>query len=258
MIPLLTILTIALAPQEPTAPAQQAPSQGSAVGVVSKMFGYYAGAKSMSGTIHMTQAAEGKSLTLDTTIAYEAPSKLYIKQVRNSNDPGSWLVTSDGQVFSYDKPKTSEYVPQQGRLLEPVSPSPGIFQDYHDIYRASLLSLGENDVPEKIAIAGRKELEEIRDCIGEVALANDQKLGNETVHVVNGTWRIQPDPRVPPTARFQMFITDDGQLRRFARTEYFSTKVNGVDTTPIEIITVWDLHLAKDAKPDETLFTVVR
>jgi len=243
----------ALAIGQGQAPA--APLHPTAASVVSKMFAYYAGAHSMMGTIRMTQAAAGHQMTLDTTLAYSAPNKLLIKHVRNSTDPATWVVTSDGKIFTYDPPNPRRFSTEKalGRYMEAVAPK----EDFRDMYRGASLSLGEKDLPEDLAIAGKKELAEIRDTIADLQYDSLQKLNGEDVHVLTGGWRA--DLNTPPSATFQMFVTDDGQLRRYARREIFAAQTpSGQSIPPQEILTVWDVKLQKDAGVEDGLFTVVR
>jgi len=245
-------LSTALA-QEAAPPANE--NHPTAISIVSKMFAYYAGAKSLTGTIHMTQAAAGHQVTIDTNIAYVQPNRLLIRQVRNSTDPATWVVTSDGKVFTYDPPNSRRFATDkpQGRLMEAVIDKETVF----DMYRGASLSLGEKDLPEDLAIAGKKELAEIRDTIVDVHYDSQQKLNGEDVHVLSGNWRA--DLNTPPSATFQMFITDDGQLRRYARREIFAAQTpSGQQIPPQEIITVWEVKLQKDAMPDDSVFAVVK
>ena len=56
-----------------------------------------------------------------------------------------------------------------------------------------------------------------------------------------------------------MFVTDDGQLRRYARREIFAAQTpSGQSIPPQEIVTVWDVKLQKDVGVEDRLFTVVR
>jgi hypothetical protein len=249
------------APQQswsPSASAQAAAPSASAL--VSKMFALYAGAHSLQGTIRMTQSVPGTTVTLDTTLAFEAPSKLFIRQMLNSSsNPRQWLVTSDGQLFTYDYPDKERFaaVAPRGRLLEAVVPSRGHVLDYREIYRAAALSLGDRSVPLDLAIAGSDELQAIRDQIATVQVTGKQKLGDENLNVVAGDWREYGN--APASGTFQMLITDDGQLRRYSRKEMLAMNLpNGLNVEPKPVTTVWDVRLELNPKIDPVTFSVVK
>ena len=235
----------------------QAPTTDAA-GIISKMFAYYNGTTSLSGTIHMTQSAAGHSVTLDTEIAFVAPSKLYIKQYLNGAEPKTWLVTSDGKVFSYDVPNTTRFAKSRptARLMETVQPGP-VALTYRDIYHATALSLGDRSVPLDLAIGSVEEMRAIRDQSATVVYGGHEDLNGVSVNVINGQWREYG--RAPVSGTYQMMITDDGQLKRYSRKETLAIdEGNGARLDPQQVTTVWDVNLQVNAKPDESVFAVVR
>lgn len=249
MIPL--IACVALAQQNAGAPP-------SGADLISKMFAYYARATSLSGTITMTQKAQSTSVTLNTTIAYETPSKLYLKQVLNSSQPRTWMVTSDGTDFSYDYPNDRRFAgskTEPGRLEEPVNFN-GNSLNYQDIFRAALRSLGDLGIPELLAIGGRTNFSVIKGQIATIEYGGTSKIGGVTVVVLKGTWRSAP--QAVPSAKYEMDITPEGELKRYSQDEIFGMKTPSGTIPPQEILTTWDVDLKVDAKPDESLFKVVK
>lgn len=232
--------------------------------LVSKMFAFYSKASSMTGTIRMTQTADGQSITLDTDIAYESPSKLYIKQVLHEPvapsegfRPTTWLVTSDGNKFSYDyinDVRMHADKPEPSRLWEPVNGVRGV-QTYQDIFLDSIHSLGDVSIPEILAIGGTTGFKTIKDEIATVEVVGPSTVNSTPVTVLKGLWGTSS--KLQPTASYEMDITSTGELLRYMQDETVSVQLPGQKMKPQRVITTWDLDLHPDAKPDESLFTVV-
>lgn len=237
----------------------QAPNPPSGAQIVSNMFKHYAGAKSLVGRIHLTQTAQGKSVTLDTEIAYEVPSKLYLSQVLHSSEPRSWLVTSDGVSFTYDYPNDKRFQtsrPEPGRLEEAVTPPGGQRQNYQQIFRASTFSLGELQIPEFLAIGGTDCLQAIKDQLATIAFSGTTKMDNKEVSILSGDWRYDTKHRA--SGKYQMFVTADGDLKRFTEQEMVALTQPGQQAAPVTVSSVWDVDLQVNAKPDESVFKVVK
>lgn len=170
----------------------------------------------------------------------------------------TWLVTSDGVTYSYDYPNGNPRKYAKGRLMEAVKPNPDEpALTFRDIYRNTSLSIGEQTVPEDLAIAGSIELGVIRDQIASVAFAGTDSLGGTKVNVVSGDYR--DSLKAPASGTFKMWITEDGQLKRYERQETVSvTLQDGQKLPPSVVESVWDVNLQVNAKPDQALFKVVR
>src|SRR5690349_22569 len=79
------------------------PQGDSAKELIQKMLARYHAAQTLTGTIKLTVKTEAGAASMDTWIQYERPSKLYIRQKKNSANPdpeapSSWLITSDGKI----------------------------------------------------------------------------------------------------------------------------------------------------------------
>jgi hypothetical protein len=222
------------------------------------MFAYYASATTMTGAIHMTQQAASSTVTLDTSLAYEGPSKIYLRQALGGANPMVWLVTSDGKSFTYDFPNTTRTAANRaepGRLLEAVSPTQSIHLTYRQIFHASVQSLGDVSLPVLLSVAGRDELQAVKDMIGSIQYMGTTKIGTDSVNVIGGGWKA--GPRAPVSAQYKLFITDDGQLKRYVETNIVSLKLPTGQMQPQQVLTTWDVDLHVNAQPDETLFKVI-
>lgn len=237
--------------------------QGDAAALVGKMLARYDGAKTLTGTIRFTQTANNVSIVIDTAIQYEKPSKLFIRQERRSSEPRIFLVTSDGQHFSYDLPE--DRVAAQGeRLIEPVKQL-GRDLDIRQIYAAASRSLGDRSAPLDIAIARTEDLRFIRNQWATVDFAPSQP--DTGLRVVTGNWRL--NATAPASGQYEMWITEEGELKRYQQSEIiqpettvldekFRPRPLGLNAGPIQIVSIWDVNLQVDGKPDNALFKVVR
>jgi hypothetical protein len=252
MIPLFIALTSC---QQGSVPAPNGASQ------IGKMFAYYAKATSLTGTIKMKQSAQNMYVTLDGDVAYESPSKLYIKQVLSSKNPSTWLthprtwlVTSDGQEFTYDFPnevQDASSKPETHRMHEMVVGVNGP-QTYQDIFHVVIRSLGDVSIPELAAIGGTANFRTIRSEIATIDSATNTLLGDSSVVLVKGDWR--SSEHAEPSGKYAMWITPEGQLKRYEQDEIISLDPK---MKPQEVVTTWDVDLKVNAVPDETLFKVV-
>lgn len=231
---LVSLIAISVLAQEPS-PAK----------LLTDMFAKYSAAKSLVGTITLTQGTERESGTISTELAYERPAKLFIKQTRSTQSRRIWLVTSDGKHFSYGKPDAGV----GGRLVEPVSNSRRTL-DLAGIYAATSASLGDRSVPLDIAISRREDLNAIRSQWATLEYAGTKELGGETVHVIEGKWREYGE--APATGKFTICIGQDSDLRVYAVTEPIS-----VGGAVLNVVSRWDVHLKVDGKVDASLFKVV-
>lgn len=226
-------------------------AQPSAAQIVGKMLAYYNDAKSMTGTITMTQSMMNQSTIYDSILQFELPSKLYLKQTHRATGRTT-LVTSDGRAFSYNLPKHLQNLGgKDERLLEAVQQG-GRALKVRDIYRASVESLADRSVPLDIAIGHPEDLKFIRSQWSTVAYQGKDKIGEESVHVIGGRWREYGD--APPSGTYKLVINEKHELRRYILHEALGVPGQGVQ----EVVTVWEVKLAKDGKPDVNAFRVVR
>jgi hypothetical protein len=267
LLPLI-LANIVLGQQQPVqAPATAAPKstqqdQGpptSGAALISRMFAYYSSTSTLTGSIKMVQKAQDRQVTLDTDMAYEGPSKLYVKQVLHADkDSRTWMVTSDGKEFTYDYPnevRLHSSKPEPGRLEEPVL-AYGETQTFQQIFRAAMRSLGDVSLPELVAIGGKINFDAVKQMIATIEMGGTASVGGETVYIVKGMWRTTDKGQ--PQAKYEMDITAEGKLKRYVQDEIISIAEKGQPKmTPQEVLTTWDLDLHVNAKPDEALFKIV-
>lgn len=218
---------------------------------ISAAFKRYTEAKTLSGRIRWTQSANGVTVVTSTELAYERPSKLLIRQTQEASEKRAWLVTSDGKLFSYDRPETLQG--SFGRLVEPVK-GPSLVQTIREIYAAASKSLGDKSAILDIAIGRREDLATLRFQWATVTAIGHETIREVECTVVGGKWR--ESASTAPGGTYQMWISKDGDILRFAQREFFSVPQSRAE--PIEVISVWDADLVVNGPVDQKLFTVVR
>lgn len=251
---LFALLVLASPQQEAAAPKPQKASE-----IVGKMLARYSNLSSLTGTIKMQQAMRDVKITIDTYVQYQQPSLLYVSQVKTGKTMDKWLVTSDGKYFSYDTPETMKTSRDRTypRLVEPVDHGTSKL-DYQLIYKASSASIGDRSAPLDIAINNIYDLQFLRGQWATLKLEGKKQLGDVEVNSITGSWRAYGTALDSGT--FQMMITDDGDLKRYAIKQIFSldTGVPNATLPPTEIVTQWDVDLKPNGQPDTALFKLVR
>lgn len=225
------------------------PDQQTPGAVLSQMLAKYSAAKTLSGTILLTQGSEQESGQISTSLQYERPAKLYLRQEKKTADRRTWLITSDGKHFSYDKPnQASDY--GAGRLVEAIVSAAGTLK-LGDIYAVGAgKSLPDRSAPLDIAIGRREDLEFIRGQWANLSTEPARELDGRTVNSIVGDWREYGTAAI--TGRFQFLITPEGEMKRYTIVE--KIVINGNIVT---ITSRWDIDLKIDGPVDPKLFKVV-
>ncbi|HVL39076.1 MAG TPA: hypothetical protein VM328_06765, partial [Fimbriimonadaceae bacterium] len=198
--------------------------------------------------------------TVESLLQYERPSKIYLRQVRKSSDPFTYVLSSDGKHFTYDAPDSnlkfaksnrdriqeSIEVPQADPTAAPVRLNIG------DMYAAAAFSLGDRSAPFDIAI-GR--IEDLRFLTGQWPALSYQgitELRGERVHVIHGHWR-PSDAVERATGQFELYISETFDLRRYVVRE----RAQLAARSEIAIVSDWSVNLLVGGKPDPNLFKLV-
>ncbi len=242
MLTLLIAATMLQAEPQKDVPAPESPAA-----LVSRMIGRYSKANSLVGTIRFTQQLASASIGIDTELQVEKPSKLYIRQVRRSSDPRQWLVTSNGNMFSYNAP--FERSRPGERLVEPVSQG-GAKQDVRQIYSAVTASIGDRSMPLDVLIGRVEDLKYRR--FQWATMAYLEGPGNK-IRVVGGSWREYGD--AVPTGTYEMWISEAGDLVKVIQKETISPDPR---SGPQTIISTWDVAVKVNAPLNQALFTLAR
>lgn len=206
---LSTIAFIVLANQQQPTPAQ----------LVSKMFARYHSAQTLTATIVTTVEYGGQSVTSETALQYERPSKFFLHQRVLSASGKEYLVVSDGKTFSYQAPEGRGVLNQGERLYEPVTAN-GASQGVPEIYAIGALAIADRSVALDALVAADKHLAAIRDNLVDLKLRGSSSQEGPQAYVIAAQWR--DAPKMPVSASVELFITGDGDLLRFARSEMFT------------------------------------
>ena len=231
------------------APQDRTPEGLSAGQLISKMLAKYHGAQRIKGTVVTTVQYGGSTLRINTTLQIERPSKLYMLQVSPQAPDTRYLVTSDGVLFSYDKPisRVDEELDAKGRLIESVDGPLGKLT-VGDIYRAATESIAERSLPLDVAFAHGEDLKLLRAQLATRQLSGSLGRDGQTLWKVTGTYRLNEVS--DPIGSYEIHIAADGTLRAFG--------ITGKDDLGSPVQRTWDIDLALDGEIDQALFKVVR
>lgn len=228
--------------------------------LVEKMLNRYYDAKTLTGDIKLTVATNAGSASMSTKLQFEKPAKLYILQQKlvanpDPDQPSRWLVTSDGNMFSYSVPNDKFYSAPGLRLVEPVvNTRANVTLDYRLIYKAAAKSLGDRSMPLDIAIAFNKDLLYRRNQWATMSVTGQKDFGGKTAYLVSGDYRDYLGAQV--TGKYQMAITEDGDLLQYAEDTHIAVG-EGANTQTVEVTNTWDVSLKVNAPVDQALFKVI-
>ena len=238
-IALLTLVANAVPQEKPTAGQ-----------ILTKALARYATATSVSGSILMTQSAQGQSINFITKLQYERPYKIYLYQQKNGKNPDAWLLVSDGVLFSYNDPndqrklkRNTEYVTQNG-----------IDQKLADLYMAAEHSIGDLSPILDIAISQPIRLQRLKSQWATLNFEGNGKVNGVSVQRITGQLRI--DAKTPPAGSFEIDVTDDGDIVRYSTIQKYSFPDISKDV--VEVSTVWDSNLKVGGKIEPALYKVSR
>jgi len=227
--------------------------------LISKMLAFYHDARTLTGTITMTQKVGEQSGSILTTVQFETPSKLYVRQQKQIGDRREWMIVSNGKLFAYDAPdlRTSETSKRlvEAQVIEEVKPT-GVKEvimrlGIREVYAAGAATLGDRSTPLDIAIGRTEDLRALRDQWATVNYKGTTEHGGKTVHVVMGDWR--PYGNALPIGQYRMLVNDSGELLQFARSEPLA--IAGKSET---VLTTWDVRLERNGAPDPRLFAKIQ
>ncbi len=222
------------------------------------MLARYHAAKTLTGTIKLTVSTKEGSAALDTTLQYERPNKLYIfqrKRVANPDpeSPSQWLVTSDGNMFSYNVPNDRFHAAPTLRLVEPVNNQRvKIEHDIASIYHAASKSIGDRSMPLDVAIAGKDDLLYRVGQWASRALQGTKEIAGKTAFLVGGDFR--PYNGTDVIGTYQMAITADGELLNYMEKQHVGVEGR---PNPVEVISNWEVRLQIDGQVNQGLFKVI-
>ncbi len=244
-------------------PAQE-PAKVSASGLIGKMFAKYATAETLLAKIRLTQSTTGASVTIDTDFQSEKPSKLYIRQTKGGQEPRSWLVTSDGVLFSYDNPngKSGGFFGAD-RFMENVHVQDSvdglnirrdIFQTNKEIYVAARKSLGDRNAVMDILIGRSDDLRVLANQWFQFGMQGKTKINDVEVYKIIGGY-IGPAGNTV-SGSFELYIKEDGEFVRYVTKEKMT--FTQVTQQTFEVVSTWDASILVNAKVNASLFTVLK
>jgi outer membrane lipoprotein-sorting protein len=231
---------------------QEEPAKPSAAQIVSQMIAKYHKADSLSGTIEMRQRLGDKSVGIDTYIQFERPSKLYIHQKMVGGGNREWVVSSDGELFSYEVPEDQPFARKGSRLVENVVIS-GVVLTVRDIYGAAIRSLGDRSTVLDLLIGRTSDLQMRRAQWISLLYGDMVEFEGKKVHRIAGDWRL--NERVQDVGRFEMLISPEFDLKRMVIQERLAASDA---SNPVFITTEWNMNIRVGSPGNPTLYRLVR
>ncbi len=222
----------------------------------------YYNARTISGTIVNTQSADGvRPLTISTSFQLRRPAHLFIQQSSSDSrrmPPGKWVVTSDGDEFSYSRPyNPSEPDNPLLRIVEKVIVRGEILQ-VGEILLAARSGLGDRQCPIlDIAFSHPDALKYLRGTWKSMTEGPEQLFKGQKCRVIEG--QHATNPALLPTGTYKIFINSNFEVVRYEITEKFGA-LDPETKRQMEIsyTLAWDANLTINGPVQEKLFTVVK
>lgn len=214
--------------------------------LMSLVFDHYARATSLSGHIHLTQAAKGVTLPIDTDIAFDMPSMLLVRQSKGGQNPRRTTILSDGKKFYYDRP---EGIYGRDRFEENVLQRAGQ-QDVRSMYGTAAQTLVDRSEVIDIAFGRNVDLNEVRAHWLTVKFGAKATVRGIEGNTIEGDYTDEPGQSA--TGTYSMVVTDAGDILRYTTKCRYS-----LPTTPpesVEVTSVWDVDLKVNAKNDPKIY----
>lgn len=254
MIFLLINLTLGLSFAQTQAPETAFDKTLTPAAVISKMMKHYAEAPSVAGESEWKQEARGTAISIRTRFQIQRPSRIYIYQESPTVGKRRWLVTSDGQEFSYPA-ETVDRVDL--RLTERVILQNEIL-NCGQILIASRRGLGDPLNPFiELACASRTGLRVLTQQWIGFKDVGQGTVNGQAVRVITGAYK--PDPLLQPTGTYTLAINSKFELVRYETKETIGVPAGqGQQNQSVEVTTSWTGSAEVDGKIDETLFKVVK
>ena len=216
---------------------------------MSQMLSHYASAQSVVGTIKMTQSAQGISLHIITELQYDRPSMVYIHQVRDGSRAKMWTVTSNGSVWSYDRPDNQDAHMGPNRHVEYVTQN-NITMKLSDFFGAASHSLGDMN---PMLISAMSNPDWMRRLTGQWATLVDKgptTINGQQVEEVGGKYR--DGIGHSQSGEFEAYVTNAGDLVKYVL--YQRMAISGVSKQAVDITTVWESNLQVGAVTNKDLY----
>ncbi len=240
----MTFALVAFAALLPSQP----PAEPTAAELIAAAFKHYYDAKSLYGRIHLTESAANYTISVDTDLAYERPSKLYINQRRSGNNPAQWLAVSDGNIFSYNKPQS---VHGPARFREPVVQADGRVQTVPEMYAALRKGSIEDYSPVlDMAIANPDLLAALKAHWLSMHRAGTAKVRDQDVNVIAGEFA--PVSGQGAAGQFEMDLSPAGDVLRYTRKSRYAVPQHPGQT--IDVIDNWEAELKVNVPVDPKIY----
>ena len=215
--------------------------------ILGKVFEQYLEAKTLSGSITMTQTLRGYSIRIETQCQAKSPSQFYLRQVRGGSDPATCLVTSDGKYFSYNLPAQVRMASPNKRLVETVKQRNRTL-NFRDIYMIAIGSMIDRSTATDIVFARTDNLKFRRSQWVSLKMSRREGSG----FLITGPFR--DNSEAPPTGNFEIWVSKDYNLEKYVQRE--TIQLDGA--APETVTTTWNVNVTLGNPGSESLYQLVR
>ena len=227
--------------------------------IISKVFQKYYNARTLSGTIVQTIGDGGGTKKYTTQVNYVRPGKINVQQDFVAPNGLKANLTSNGTVFVYDPPYTSNFtVKPRERLYEKVTlPKAGTYQQtvlsLGDMYHAAHLSLAPSTLLD-LAIAYKKHLEDFTINVkeGSYSLVGVETFEGKSSYHIRGLW--QSYRGALPSGQFDLWVSLEFDLQKFVLKENYMVDERTKQTVLLTVTETANLTIG--ATVSEALFRV--
>lgn len=205
--------------------------------IIEKMLGRYAGAQSLDGTVTLTQSAQNVSVTTQTTIAYEKPSKILVSQRQGGQAPKTSFLVSDGEKFCFTRP--DQVLSPNDLLGELVKPDSRPGQTVGDLYAIAAAELPDRSPALDLLVA---RVPDMTYCVAQLRTLNyagKVQIANRSLHKVTGHWK-ENKLVESHEGEYELYISDDGDLARYVLRQTYGIP-GGKPGDSVEVVNTWDV-----------------
>lgn len=233
-------------------PAQAAEPVLPITALVSNMFRKYSGASVIQAVVKTTASDGAGTVTVDTTLQFERPSKVYLQQVEKSGRrSNTYFIVSDGKNFMYPSPGQS--LPDPSRYLtDPVLALDGVTYDVGAIVATGSMGIAERSPVIDIFTGRNVDMADVRATWASIRDGGAVQFGGKPARRATGSWR--RNGNAPATGTFEIFLSEDADLLGYRIVEYLG-RVRGRDA---RLTITYTVDARVNGTADQSLFSLSR
>ncbi len=223
--------------------------------LISKMFAKYNAAKSLTAEISYTIQVAGQTATVNTTLQYQRPGLLYIRQGKSGVNQTAMAVC-DGTHIAYTRPFDDTLKGEGNRTFGELALNPDLSKmTVGDAYTAMSMSLYDRSTATDILIGNPTDLEFVMNQWASLKDDGAIDFNGVKARQISGEWRpYKVSPSGQPArieGKYDMTISEEGDLLQFRLLDIGYTEAG----QPVPgAMNTWVVKAKVDAPADAKLF----